>query len=168
MHDTRREENSCIVTGMCEWRQVVIPKGQNHTQKKSKGPELDLRKVHLKTGGLRDNYLHVVCICKIMKVIWLFDIKMRTLGYAFCQPPIKSIPKSFYPRKVTTKFLSQKSPGIPDFNPKKGLRRPLSLLYLSIPWGMMSQKNVSVGQVQIQGVDWVASQPPLWGHLSLK
>jgi len=60
---------------------------------------------------------------------------MRTLGYAFCQPPIKSIPKSFYPRKVTTKFLSQKSPWIPNFNPKKGLRRPLSLLYLSIPLG---------------------------------
>ena len=42
--------SGAIMTGMCELRQIVIPKksliGQSQTQKKSKGPGLDPRKIN--------------------------------------------------------------------------------------------------------------------------
>ena len=57
-------------------------------------------------------------------MIQLFDIKTRTLGFAFCQPPKKSLPKS----------LTQKK-SLQNFKPKKGLRTSPSFIYLSTPPG---------------------------------
>ena len=79
-------------------------------------------------------------------MIQLFDIKTRTLGFAFCQPPKMSLPKSltqkkslqnFKPQKSPqiANFKPQKSPQIANFKPKKGLRTSPSLLYLSTPPG---------------------------------
>ena len=63
----------------------------------------------------------------------LFNIKMRTLGFAFCQPPKKSLPKSLTQKKSLQNFKPKKSPQIANFKPKKGLCTSLSLIYLSTP-----------------------------------
>ena len=68
-----------------------------------------------------------------MKLIQLFDIKTRTLGFAFCQPPKKSIPKSLTQKKSLQNFKPKKSPQIANFKPKKGFRTSPSLIYLSTP-----------------------------------
>ena len=52
-------------------------------------------------------------------MIQLFDIKTRTLGFAFCQPPKKSLPKISYPKKVTTKFQTQKKSSDGKFQTQK-------------------------------------------------
>ena len=66
-------------------------------------------------------------------MIQLFDIKTRNLGFAFCQPPKKSLPKSLTQKKSLQNFKSKKSPQIANFKPKKGLRTSPSLIYLSTP-----------------------------------
>ena len=71
-------------------------------------------------------------------MIQLFDIKTRTLGFAFCQPPKKSLPKSLTPKKSLQNFKPKKSPQIANFKPKKGLRTSPSLIYLSTPPGVGS------------------------------
>ena len=71
-----------------------------------------------------------------MKLIQLFDIKTRTLGFAFCQPPKKSLPKSLTQKKSLQNFKPKKSPQIANFKPKKGLRTSPSLIYLSTPLGL--------------------------------
>ena len=48
-------------------------------------------------------------------MIQLFDIKTRTLGFAFCQPQKKSLPKSLTPKK-----------SLQNLNPKKVLRSQIS------------------------------------------
>ena len=53
-----------------------------------------------------------------MKLIQLFDIKTITLGFAFCQPPKKALPKS-HPKKVTTKFQTQKKSSDRKFQTQK-------------------------------------------------
>ena len=53
-----------------------------------------------------------------MKRIQLFDIKTRTLGFAFCQPQKKSLPKS-HPKKVATKFQTQKQSSDRNFQTQK-------------------------------------------------
>ena len=70
-----------------------------------------------------------------MKLIQLFDIKTRTLGFAFCQPPKKSLPKSLTQKKSLQNFKPKKSPQMANFKPKKGLRTSPSLIYLSTPPG---------------------------------
>ena len=70
-----------------------------------------------------------------MKLIQLFDIKTRTLGFAFCQPQKKSLPKSLTQKKSLQNFKPKKSPQIANFKPKKGLRTSQSLIYLSTPPG---------------------------------
>ena len=65
----------------------------------------------------------------------MFDIKARTLGFAFCQPPKKSLPKSLTQKKSLQNFKPKKSPQIANFKPKKGLRTSPSLIYLSTPPG---------------------------------
>ena len=68
-------------------------------------------------------------------MIQLFDIKTRTLGFAFCQPPKKSLPKSLTQKKSLQHFKPKKSPQIANLKPKKGLRTSPSLIYLSTPPG---------------------------------
>ena len=68
-----------------------------------------------------------------MKPIQLFDIKTRTLGFAFCQPPKKSLLKSLTQKKSLQNFKPKKSPQIANFKPKKGLRTSPSLIHLSTP-----------------------------------
>ena len=63
-------------------------------------------------------------------------IKMRTLGFAFCQPPKKSLPKSLTQKKSLQNFNPKKSPQIANFKPQKGLRTSPSLIYLSTPLGL--------------------------------
>ena len=73
-------------------------------------------------------------------MIQLFDIKTRTLGFAFCQPQKKSLPKSLTQKKSLQNFKPKKSPQIANFKPKKGLRTSPSLIYLStplVPWGVV-------------------------------
>ena len=53
-----------------------------------------------------------------MKPIQLFDIKTRTLGFAVCQPPKESLPKSLT-KKVTTKFQTQKKSSDGKFQTQK-------------------------------------------------
>ena len=68
-------------------------------------------------------------------MIQLFDIKTRTLGFAFCQPP-KSPYQNLSPKKKSLQnFKPKKSPQIANFKPKKGLRTSPSLIYLSTPPG---------------------------------
>ena len=78
-----------------------------------------------------------------MKPIQLFDIKSRTLGFALCQLPKKSLPKSLTQKKVTAKFQTQKKSLDRKFQPKKWLRTSPSLTYLSSPppppWGHNSR-----------------------------
>ena len=71
-----------------------------------------------------------------MKLIQLFDIKTRTLGFAFCQPQKKSSAKSLTQKKSLQNFKPKKSPQIANFKPKKGLRTSPSLIYLSTPPGL--------------------------------
>ena len=52
-------------------------------------------------------------------MIQLFDIKTRTLGFAFCQPPKKSLPKSLTQKKVTTKFQTPKKSSDCKFQTQK-------------------------------------------------
>ena len=52
-------------------------------------------------------------------MILLFNIKSRTLGFAFCQPPKKSLPKSLTQKKSLQNFNPRKSPQIANFKPKK-------------------------------------------------
>ena len=66
-------------------------------------------------------------------MIQLFDIKTRTLDFAFCQPPKKSLPKSLIQKKSLQNFKPKKCPQITNFKPKKGLRTFPSLIYLSTP-----------------------------------
>ena len=73
-----------------------------------------------------------------MKPIQLFDIKTRTLGFAFCQPPKKSLLKSLTQKKSLQNFKPKKSPQIANFKPKKGLRTSPSLIYLSTPPGVIT------------------------------
>ena len=54
-----------------------------------------------------------------MKLIRLFDIKMRSLGYTSCQPLKKVQHQSFLPKKSHRKIPNPKSPGITNFNHKK-------------------------------------------------
>ena len=68
-------------------------------------------------------------------MIQLLDIKTRTLGFTFCQPPKKSLPKSLTQKKSLQNFKPKKSPQIANFKPKKGLRTSPSLIYLSTPPG---------------------------------
>ena len=64
-----------------------------------------------------------------MKLIQLlFDIKMRTLGFAFCQPQKKSLPKSLTPKKSLQNFKPKKSPQIVNSNPKKGFAHPITYI----------------------------------------
>ena len=49
---------------------------------------------------------------------------MRTLGYAFCQPPQKILPQSFTPKKSPQNFKPEKSPQTANFKPQKGLWTP--------------------------------------------
>ena len=53
-------------------------------------------------------------------MIQLFDIKTRTLGFSFCQPQKKSLPKSLTQKKSLQNFKPKKSPQIANFKPKKG------------------------------------------------
>ena len=80
-----------------------------------------------------------------MKQIQLFDLKTRTLGFAFCQPPKKSLPKSLTQKKSLQNFKPKKSPQIGNFKPKKGLRTSPSLMYLSTPppppWAAKPHEN---------------------------
>ena len=69
-------------------------------------------------------------------MILLFNIKTRTLGFAFCQPPKKSLPKSLTQKKSLQNFNPKKSPQIANFKPKKGLCTSPSLIYLSTPLGL--------------------------------
>ena len=57
------------------------------------------------------------------------------MGFTFCQPPKNVLTKISHPKKVTTKFKTQKSPQIEHFKPKKGLCTSSSLIYLSTPLG---------------------------------
>ena len=68
-------------------------------------------------------------------MIQLFDMKTRTLGFDFCQPPKKSLPKSLTQKKSLQNFKPKKSPQIENFKPKKGLRTSPSLIYPSTPLG---------------------------------
>ena len=43
-----------------------------------------------------------------MKPIQLFDLKTNTLGFAFCQPPKKSLPKSLTQKKSLQNFKPKK------------------------------------------------------------
>ena len=74
-------------------------------------------------------------------MIQLFDIKTRTLGFAFCQPPKMSLPKSLTQKKSLQNFKPKKSPQIANFKPKKGLRTSPSLIYLSTPPGSTMYKE---------------------------
>ena len=51
-------------------------------------------------------------------MIQLFDIKTRTLGFAFRQPQKKSLPKSLTQKKSLQNFKPKKSPQIANFKPK--------------------------------------------------
>ena len=81
-------------------------------------------------------------------MIQLFEIKTRTLCFAFCQPPKKSLPKSLTQKKSLQNFKPKKSPQIAKFKPKKGLRTSPSLIYLSCvppppPWAVRCGSVVS-------------------------
>ena len=52
-------------------------------------------------------------------MILLFNIKTRSLGFAFCQPQKKSLPKSLTQKKVTTKFQPQKKSSDRKFQTQK-------------------------------------------------
>ena len=69
-------------------------------------------------------------------MIQLFNIITRTLGFAFCQPQKRSLPKSLTQKKSLQNFKPKKSPQIANFKPKKGLRTSPSLIYLSTPLGI--------------------------------
>ena len=67
-------------------------------------------------------------------MILLFNIKTKTLGFAFCQPQKKSLPKSLTQKKKSLQnFNPKKSPQIANFKPKKALGTSPSLIYLSTP-----------------------------------
>ena len=106
------------------------------TQKKSTSPERNPKKVQLKKiiiiiqENSRQFLRHDTII--------LFDIKMRTLGFSFCQPQKKSLPKS-----LTQKCHYKIS------NPKKVLRSqiqtqkrashiPITYIPEYPPWGKVS------------------------------
>ena len=65
---------------------------------------------------------------------------MRTLGFAFCQPPKKSLPQ----KKSLQNFKLKKSPQIANFKPKKGLHTSPSLIYLSTPV-VLVRRTVALG-----------------------
>ena len=69
-------------------------------------------------------------------MIQLFDIKKRNLGFAFCQPPKKSLPKSLTQKKSLQNFKPKKSPQIANLKPNKGLHTSPSLIYLRTPPGL--------------------------------
>ena len=72
----------------------------------------------------------------MLPALQLFDIKMRNLGFAFCQPQKKSLQKSLTPKKVTTKFQTQKKVLRSQIsNPKKGFAHPRHLYTLVPPLG---------------------------------
>ena len=54
-----------------------------------------------------------------MKPIQLFDIKTRTLGFAFLSTPKKVLTKISHPKKVTTKFQTQKKSSDRKFQTQK-------------------------------------------------
>ena len=73
-------------------------------------------------------------------MIQLFDIKTRTLGFAFCQPPKKSLPKS-YPKKVLTKISHPKKSSDRRFQTQKRASH-IPVTYIpEYPPGEDSEKN---------------------------
>ena len=54
-----------------------------------------------------------------MKPKQLFDLKTRTLGFAFCQPPKKSSPKSLTQKKSLQNFKPQKKSSDRKFQTQK-------------------------------------------------
>ena len=68
----------------------------------------------------------------IIIIILLFDIKTRTLGFAFGQPPKKSLPKSLTQKKSLQNFNPQKVLRSKISNPKKGFAHPRHL-YTCVP-----------------------------------
>ena len=68
----------------------------------------------------------------------LCNFEMRILhGLRFSPTPKKVHTKVFYPRKVSAKFQTKKSPRNANFNPQKGLHTSPSLSYLSAPPGVL-------------------------------
>ena len=83
----------------------------------------------------------------------MFDIKTRTVGFAFCQPQKKSLPKSLTQKKSLQNFKPKKSPQIANFKPKKGLRTSPSLIYLSTPPGPICDPAARTGtKMQLHGL----------------
>ena len=60
----------------------------------------------------------------------LFDIKSRTLGYAFYQPPQKSLPNSVYPKKICQKISNPKVINIPPPPPPPRGSQGLCIMFL--------------------------------------
>ena len=84
-----------------------------------------------------------------MKLIQFFDIKTRTLGFAFCQPQKKSLPKYLTQKKSLQNFKPPKSPQIANFKLKKGLRTSPSFIYLSTPLGPTGGVANLPGKLQV-------------------
>ena len=66
----------------------------------------------------------------------LFDIKTRTLGFAFCQPPKKSLPKSLTQKKSLQNFKPKKVLRSQISNPKKDFAHPRHLYTRVPPWAL--------------------------------
>ena len=65
----------------------------------------------------------------------LFDIKTRTLGFTFCQPPKKT--KISHPKRVTTKFQTPKKSSDCKFQtPKRASHIPVTYIPEYPPWDM--------------------------------
>ena len=83
-----------------------------------------------------------------MKLIQLFDIETRTLGFAFCQPPKKSLPKSLTQEKSRQNFKPKKIPQIANFKPKKRASHiPVTYIPEYPPGGYLRSENITAVQL---------------------
>ena len=106
-----------------------------------------------------------------MNLLQLFDIKTRTLGFAFCQPPKKSLPRSLTQKShMTTKFQTQKKSSDRKFQTqKRALHIPVT--YISVypppplPGLVRTAENGAFRKHWGQMAMWSLSQSP-FDHLS--
>ena len=134
---TRRENypgGGGVLRYITEWGEIVRPKksptAQNVTQKSTIKIIIIIIIIIITIIIIQENsrkFLHPPFFSKWNRYNCL------TLGFAFCQPPKKFLPKSLTQKKSLQNFKPQISPHIANFKPKKGLRTSPSLIYLSTP-----------------------------------